>query len=84
MEKLLTDFVTTDFVTVSAGMCHEVTLTASQNGELEIGTINGYNLRDDNGIALPLNKEKVVQLRDFLNQWLENGGFIVPQPIDEE
>ena len=74
----------TDFVMVSAGMCHEVILSAKRDNELEIGTLNVYDLDESGGIVLSLNKEKVTQLRDFLNQWLENGGFVVPQPIDEE
>lgn len=36
------------------------------------------------GIGVSLNKQKVTQLCAFLNEWLENGGFVVPQPIDEE
>ena len=78
MEKLLTDFVT-----VSAGMSFNVELTA-KNGELEIATTNDCYPDFTDGIALSLNKEKVAQLRDFLNDWLENGGFVVVQPINEE
>ena len=78
MEKLLTNFAT-----VSAGMSFNVELTA-KNGELEIATTNDCYTGFTDGIALSLNKEKVTQLRDFLNDWLENGQFIVLQPINEE
>ena len=78
MEKLLTDFVM-----VGAGICSSVELT-SKNDKLEIATTNDCNPDCTDGISVSLNKEKVTQLRDFINEWLENGGFIVPQPIDEE
>lgn len=78
MEKLLTDFVM-----VGAGICSNIELTA-KNGKLEIATTNDCNPDCTDGISVSLNKEKVIQLRDFLNEWLENGGFVVPQPIDEE
>ena len=78
MEKLLTDFVM-----VGAGICSNVELT-SKNDKLEIATTNDCNPDCTDGIFVSLNKEKVTQLRDFLNEWLENGGFIVPQPIDKE
>lgn len=78
MEKLLTDFTM-----VSSGICHSIELTA-KNDELEIAITNDCYMDHTDGIALSLNKEKATQLRDFLNEWLENGGFVVPQPIDEE
>ena len=78
MEKLLTDFVT-----VSVGMSFNVELTA-KNGELEIATTNDCYTGFTDGIALSLNKEKVTQLRDFLNDWLENSKFSVPQSLDNE
>lgn len=76
MEKLLTDFTM-----VSSGICHNIELTA-KNDELEIAIINDC-LDHPDGIGLSLNKQKATQLRDFLNEWLENGEFVVPQPIDE-
>ena len=78
MENLLTDFTM-----VCSGICHNIELTA-KNDELEIATTNDCNPDCTDGISVSLNKEKVIQLRDFLNEWLENGGFVVPQPIDEE
>lgn len=78
MENLLTDFTM-----VGSGICHNIELTA-KNDELEIATTNDCYTDHTDGIVISLNKEKVAQLRDFLNEWLENGGFVVPQPIDEE
>lgn len=75
--------VTTDFTMVGAGICSNIELTA-KNGKLEIATTNDCYLDNTDGISVSLDKEKVTQLRDFLNEWLENGGFAVPQPIDEE
>lgn len=78
MDKLLTDFVM-----VGSGICYNIELTA-KNDELEIAIINDCDLDHPDGIGLSLNKQKVTQLCGFLNEWLENGGFVVPQPIDEE
>jgi hypothetical protein len=75
--------VTTDFTMVGAGICSNIELTA-KNGKLEIATINDCYPDNTDGISVSLDKEKVRQLRDFLNEWLENGVFIVPQPIDKE
>lgn len=78
MEKLLTDFVM-----VGSGICHNIELTA-KNDELEIAITNDCYMDHTDGIGVSLNKQKVTQLCGFLNEWLENGGFVVPQPIDEE
>ena len=75
MEKLLTDFVM-----VGSGICHNIELTA-KNDELEIAITNDCYMDHTDGIGVSLNKQKVCA---FLNEWLENGGFVVPQPIDEE
>lgn len=64
----------TDFITVNAGDGYDIELTVTENGEVEIVSIDANSFTPCSA-EIPLSKEKAVELRNAIDKWLEKGLF---------